>query len=306
MKLLLINPRGFCAGVVRAIEIVEKALQLYGPPIFVKHQIVHNQHVVDRLEKMGAVFIEEISEVPYGSKIIYSAHGVAPDVRKQAKQRALVEIDATCSLVTRIHSAVIRFAKQGYHILLIGHKNHVEVIGTFGEAPHAITIIENEKDVENLEFSADQKLCFVTQTTLSMFELEDILKPLLKKYPNIETLPTSSICYATTNRQKALKEVAALADIILVVGDVKSSNSNRLQELGIQCQKPSYLIQTYADIRASWLTDCETIVLTAGASTPENIVQDCVKYLRELGVSSIDSLEMIKEDTVFQLPKFPK
>ena len=305
MKLYLINPRGFCAGVVRAIETVEKALESYGAPVFVKHPIVHNQHVVDRLEKKGAVFIEDLSEVPKGSYLIYSAHGVSPKVKEEAKERSLVEIDATCSLVTRVHSAVIRYAKLGYQILLIGHKSHVEVIGTQGEAPDVTTVIETKEDIDRLNFSKEQKIFYVTQTTLSLYDLEDMIAELLKKYPHAQTLPTSSICYATTNRQTALKQVAPFCDLVLVVGDVKSSNSNRLKEVAAHHGKPSYLIQSAHDIQPAWLEGCETIALTAGASTPEDIVQDCIKRLKKCGVDHIESLDIIKEDVVFQLPRFP-
>lgn len=221
MKLILIQPRGFCAGVVRAIETVEKALELYGASIYVKHQIVHNQHVVDRLEKMGAIFIEDLKDVPRNSKLIYSAHGVSPEVRKEAKERELDEIDATCSLVTRVHSAVLRYAKLGYKIVLIGHKNHVEVIGTLGEAPEVTTVVESIEDIKKLPFTSEDKIFYVTQTTLSLYDLEGIIQELLIKFPRAETLPTSSICYATTNRQTALKYMASFCDLVLVVGDKK-------------------------------------------------------------------------------------
>jgi 4-hydroxy-3-methylbut-2-en-1-yl diphosphate reductase len=219
MRLLLSKPRGFCAGVVRAIEIVEKALEKWGAPIYVKHEIVHNKHVVNDLKKKGAVFIENLQEVPIGAKLIYSAHGVPPSVREEAKKRGLVEIDATCGLVTKVHSAAKRYADKDYHIILIGHRNHVEIIGTAGEAPDVTTIVESIKDVEDLEFSLQDKLFYITQTTLSLDDVADITKALQDKYPQIETLPSSSICYATTNRQLALREITDEADLVIVIGD---------------------------------------------------------------------------------------
>lgn len=304
MKLFLIQPRGFCAGVVRAIETVEKALELYGAPIYVKHQIVHNQHVVDRLEKMGAIFIEDLKDVPRKSKLIYSAHGVSPEVRKEAKERELDEIDATCSLVTRVHSAVLRYAKLGYKIVLIGHKNHVEVIGTLGEAPEVTTVVESIEDIKKLPFTSEDKIFYVTQTTLSLYDLQGIIQELLIKFPQAETLPTSSICYATTNRQTALKYIASFCDLVLVVGDKKSSNSNRLCEVALHYGKPSYLIQKEQDIDPIWLAGCQVIALTAGASTPEDVVQRCVEQLQNFGVKTIEAVELIKEEVVFKLPKF--
>jgi len=231
MKLLLSKPRGFCAGVERAIDTVEKALELWGAPIYVKHEIVHNRYVVQELKDKGAVFIEDIEDVPIGARLIYSAHGVSPAVREQARTRQLIEIDATCGLVTRVHSAVKRFALQGYQIILIGHRNHVEVIGTAGEAPDVTTIVESMEDVEFLRFSQDEKLFYITQTTLSLDDVKEITEALIAKYPKVETLPSSSICYATTNRQMALREITDLTDLVLVVGDPQSSNSNRLREV---------------------------------------------------------------------------
>src|SRR5689334_10875604 len=230
-KSLLSKPRGFCAGVDRAIDTVEKALEMWGAPIYVKHEIVHNKHVVEDLKRKGAIFIEDLDDVPANARLIYSAHGVSPAVKEHAKQRGLIEIDATCGLVTKVHSAVKRYAKKGYHILLIGHRNHVEIIGTAGEAPDVTTIIESVKDVDMLTFTSDQPLFYTTQTTLSLDDVKEITDALVKKYPHVETLPSSSICYATTNRQMALREITDAAQLILVVGDPKSSNSNRLREV---------------------------------------------------------------------------
>ncbi len=303
MKLLLSKPRGFCAGVERAIETVEKALTLWGAPIYVKHEIVHNRHVVEGLKAKGAVFIEEIKDVPIGARLIYSAHGVSPAVREEAKQRQLIEIDATCGLVTRVHSAVKRFAAQGYQIVLIGHRNHVEIIGTAGEAPDVTTIVEKAEDVEHLTFGQDVKLFYITQTTLSLDDVKEITEALMEKYPKIETLPSSSICYATTNRQLALREITDQTDLVLVVGDPQSSNSNRLREVASRRGIPSYLINNESEIRPEWLNGVQVIGLTAGASTPETIVQKCIERLNHLGVREVEDVVYTNEDVVFQLPK---
>lgn len=303
MKLLLSKPRGFCAGVERAIETVERALKLFGSPIYVKHEIVHNRYVVDGLRKKGAVFIEDIESVPEGARLIYSAHGVSPAVREASKKRNLIEIDATCGLVTRVHSAVKRFASNGYQIVLIGHKNHVEVIGTKGEAPDVTHVVENVKDVESLNFSEDEKLFFITQTTLSLDDVKQVTEALRNKYPNIETLPSSSICYATTNRQMALKEITDETDLVLVVGDPQSSNSNRLREVASNRGVPSYLINDETEILSEWLEGVSVIGLTAGASTPETIVEKCIEKLIKLGVTEVEDVVFTKEDVFFQLPK---
>jgi 4-hydroxy-3-methylbut-2-en-1-yl diphosphate reductase len=303
MRLLLSKPRGFCAGVVRAIETVEKALELWGAPIYVKHEIVHNQHVVDGLRAKGAVFIEDLNDVPVGARVIYSAHGVSPAVRQTAKERGLIEIDATCGLVTRVHSAVKRFASQGYQIVLIGHRDHVEIIGTAGEAPEVTTIVESVEDVEKLSFSSSDKLFYITQTTLSLDDVKRVIQALKCKYPHIQTLPSSSICYATTNRQMALKEITDLTDLILVAGDSQSSNSNRLVEVSRTRGIPAFLINDEKEIDPNWLEGVQVVGLTAGASTPEEIVQRCIDRLKVLGVDSVENVEFTKEDVFFQLPK---
>ncbi|MDX8431746.1 MAG: 4-hydroxy-3-methylbut-2-enyl diphosphate reductase [Candidatus Algichlamydia australiensis] len=303
VKLYLANPRGFCAGVVRAIETVEKALELWGAPIYVKHQIVHNRHVVERLEKLGAIFIEDLNEVPVGKRLIYSAHGVSPQVREQAKRRKLIEIDATCGLVTRVHSAAKRFAAKGYHIILIGHKNHVEIIGTKGEAPDQTTVVESVEDVAKLNFPPDQKLFYTTQTTLSLLDVAEITKALKEKFPQVETLPSSSICYATTNRQMALKEIVHKTDLILIVGDPTSSNSNRLREIGDKHNVPAYLINSKDEIDPKWLEGISAIGLSAGASTPEEVVQECIEHLYSLGVTKKEEVVHTEENVFFQLPK---
>jgi 4-hydroxy-3-methylbut-2-en-1-yl diphosphate reductase len=303
LKLKLAKPRGFCAGVVRAIETVEEALRLWGAPIYVKHEIVHNRHVVQRLEAMGAVFIEDLDLVPEGNRVIYSAHGVSPAVRAHAKRRSLIEIDATCSLVTRVHSAAIRFAKKGYQIILIGHKNHVETIGTAGEVPEATTIVEDVADVQKLSFSSKQKLFFLTQTTLSLDDVKEITAALRERYPQIETLPSSSICYATTNRQEALMEIVTEADLVLVVGDPTSSNSNRLKEVALNRGVAAYLINSPCEIKSEWLEGVRVVGVSAGASTPEDVVQQCIEYLYSLGVTETQEIVLTEEDVFFQLPK---
>lgn len=303
MKLLLSKPRGFCAGVVRAIEIVERALEKWGPPIYVKHEIVHNKHVVEELRKKGAIFIEDLKDVPTGSRLIYSAHGVPPSVREEAKKRGLIEIDATCGLVTKVHSAAKRFADKGYHIILIGHRNHVEIIGTAGEAPSQTTIVESVEDVNKLLFTQEDKLFYITQTTLSLDDVSEITKTLIARYPQIETLPSASICYATTNRQMALREITDQTDLILVVGDPTSSNSNRLREVAKIRGVSAYLINGPEEIDAAWLKEVHTIGLTAGASTPEDVVQLCIEKLIELGVKEVENVIFTTEDVVFQLPR---
>lgn len=303
MKLLLSKPRGFCAGVERAIETVERALTLWGAPIYVKHEIVHNRYVVDGLKAKGAIFIENVEDVPVGARLIYSAHGVSPAVREAAKKRELIEIDATCGLVTRVHSAVKRYAALGYQIILIGHRNHVEVIGTAGEAPEVTTIVESHEDVAALNFLPSQKLFYITQTTLSLDDVKEITEALIAKYPHIETLPSSSICYATTNRQMALQEITAAVDLVLVVGDPQSSNSNRLREVATKRGITSYLINNADELDPQWLHSVKTIGLTAGASTPEMIVQRCIERLIALGVKEVEDVVFTVEEVFFQLPK---
>lgn len=303
MKLLLSKPRGFCAGVERAIETVEKALQIWGAPIYVKHEIVHNRHVVEDLKRKGAIFIEKLEDVPVGARLIYSAHGVSPAVREQAKARQLIEIDATCGLVTKVHSAVKRFAEKGYQIILIGHRNHVEVVGTAGEAPEVTTIIESVEDIAALDYGPEDKLFYTTQTTLSLDDIKAIVEKLVEKYPYVETLPSSSICYATTNRQMALREITEEADLILVVGDPQSSNSNRLREVAANRGVKAFLINDDREIDSAWLSGVQTIGLTAGASTPEGIVQRCIDKLRSLGVQDVEEVIYTQENVVFQLPK---
>lgn len=303
MKLLLSKPRGFCAGVERAIDTVKKSIELWGAPIYVKHEIVHNRHVVNELCQMGAVFVEDLNEVPVGSRVIYSAHGISPSVREQAKSRQLIEIDATCGLVTKVHSAAKRYAEKGYHVILIGHRSHVETIGTAGEAPESTTVVETVEEVETLAFERGQKLAYLTQTTLSLDDVKEMVAALLRRFPSIETLPSSSICYATTNRQMALRQITKQSDLVLVVGDPQSSNSNRLREVAEKRGQKAFLINSSSEIESCWLEGVEVIAMTAGASTPEHIVQSCIARLRELGLKSVEEVVFIEENVFFQLPK---
>ncbi|MBF8264016.1 MAG: ispH [Parachlamydiales bacterium] len=303
MKLLLSKPRGFCAGVERAIDTVKRALEIWGPPIYVKHQIVHNRHVVEELKAMGAIFIEDLKEVPRGSRLVFSAHGVPPSIRQEAMRLHLFAIDATCCLVTKVHSAAKRFAEKGYKIILIGHRNHVETIGTAGEAPHATIIVETVEDVEKLPDLTEQKIAYLTQTTLSLDDVLEITDALRRRFPQIEAMPSSSVCYATQNRQMALREISKTADLVLVVGDPKSSNSNRLREVAEKRGVRAYLVNSAGDIDPAWLGSVETIAMTAGASTPESIVQECVMRLRQLGVNSVEEIVYTEENVFFQLPK---
>ncbi|MFA5250197.1 MAG: 4-hydroxy-3-methylbut-2-enyl diphosphate reductase [Parachlamydiales bacterium] len=301
MELFLLRPRGFCAGVIRAIQTVEKALELFGPPVFVKHQIVHNRQVVQKLEAAGAVFVEDLKTVPEGSYLIYSAHGVAPQVRREAKKRHLKEIDATCPLVERLHLAAASYAKKGYRIILIGHFGHVEIQGIKAEAKEAAAVVENEGDLAQLNFPPGQKLFYLTQTTLGLEEAEKMQALLKARYPGIETLKRSSVCYATFNRQTALKAVLDLVDLVLIVGDKSSSNSNRLKELA-EVRKPAFLIQTAAEIHPGLLKGVEKIALSAGASTPEEEVQKCKARLISLGVDKVVEKSFFQEKVLFPLP----
>lgn len=303
LKLFLCKPRGFCAGVVRAIDTVTEALKIWGPPIYVKHEIVHNRHVVESLRIQGAIFIEDLEEVPCGARVIYSAHGVSPAVREMAKLRGLKEIDATCGLVTRVHSAAKRYALKGYKIILIGHRSHVEVIGTAGEAPEVTWIVESAEEVKALPFQEGEPLFYLTQTTLSLDDVQEIVEALKARYPLIETLPSSSICYATTNRQMALRQISEKMDLILVVGDPQSSNSNRLVETALQRGVKAYLINSRDEIQKKWLQGVVTIGMTAGASTPEGVVQECIRTLELLGVTEIEEVSYVEEEVFFQLPK---
>jgi 4-hydroxy-3-methylbut-2-en-1-yl diphosphate reductase len=301
-RILLLKPRGFCAGVVRAIDIVNLALEYCGAPIYVRKEIVHNTRVVADLQAKGAVFVDSVQEVPYGGLVIYSAHGVSPEVRDDAAVRRLRVIDATCPLVTKVHLEAIRFARQGYTILLIGHKDHDEVIGTLGEAPGQTILVSSEEEVPQLKIPNPERVAYLTQTTLSLDEARGIIAALQRRFPKIQGPPAQDICYATENRQVAVKAVAPRADLLLVVGSPNSSNSNRLVEVAGNLNMLGHLIEDKNEIRAEWLRDCSTVAVTAGASAPENLVQQVIEHLRQLGYSRVDELEIVSEDVRFALP----
>jgi 4-hydroxy-3-methylbut-2-enyl diphosphate reductase len=301
-KIFLLKPRGFCAGVVRAIDVVKIALDLYGPPVYVRKEIVHNKHVVDELREAGAIFVEELDEVPDGGRAIFSAHGVAPSVRRQAKLRTLDVIDATCPLVTKVHLEAVRFARDGYSIVLIGHKDHDEVIGTLGEVPEHSYLVETVEDVDRLELPDPTRVRYLTQTTLSLDETRDIVQRLQRRFPLIQGPPAQDICYATENRQMAVKAVANCVDLVLVVGSQNSSNSKRLVEVGGNCGVQSYLVNDRSDVDIRWLEGVKNVGLTAGASAPEHLVQELIDFLRGLGYAQMEEIELVDEDVRFSLP----
>ncbi len=300
--LLLLKPRGFCAGVVRAIDIVRIALDTFGPPIYVRKEIVHNRYVVEELSAKGAVFVDEVEEVPEGERVIYSAHGVAPEVREASRQRRLRVIDATCPLVTKVHVEAARFAKEGYSLILIGHHDHDEVIGTLGEAPAVTQVVGSPSQVEKLEVPDPDRIAYLTQTTLSLDETAGIIEALRKKFPNITGPSAQDICYATQNRQTAVKNVAGDADLLLVVGSVNSSNSNRLVEVARNMGSSSHLIENYKAINPEWLQGVETVALTAGASAPECLVEEVVSFLASKGFDDVREIEVMPENVRFGLP----
>ncbi|HET6466735.1 MAG TPA: 4-hydroxy-3-methylbut-2-enyl diphosphate reductase [Nitrospiria bacterium] len=303
MKILLAKPRGFCAGVDRAIEIVETALKLYGPPVYVRHEIVHNRHVVETLRAKGAVFVEELDEVPDGVPVIFSAHGVPKSVWTDAGQRKLKAIDATCPLVLKVHQEVDRDHREGYELILIGHAGHPEVIGTLGQIPDKFHLVSSVKDVDNLTVDDPEHLSYVTQTTLSIDECKDIVEALHRRFPKIKGPRQEDICYATQNRQNAVKELAQTVDLFLVLGAPNSSNSNRLKELSEQRGVRAYLIESFRDIQASWLEGVETIGITAGASAPEVLVGEVIDYLKSRGADAVEEWTVVEENVQFQLPK---
>ncbi|MFB3146322.1 MAG: 4-hydroxy-3-methylbut-2-enyl diphosphate reductase [Nitrospirales bacterium] len=302
-KIYLGNPRGFCAGVDRAIEIVELSLKRYGAPIYVRHEIVHSRHVVDSLRERGAVFVEELDKVPDGALVIFSAHGVAKEVWQDARRRNLKVIDATCPLVIKVHNEVNRDHTNDYELILIGHAGHPEVVGTLGQIPDKFHLVSSIEDVENLHVESADHLSYVTQTTLSVDECREIVEALHRRFPGIKGPHQEDICYATQNRQNVIKELAKFVDLILVIGSPNSSNSNRLRELAESFAIPSYLIDSYKDIQHEWLKGVEAIGITAGASAPEILVTEVVSYLKGLGASEVEELTVIEEDVEFLLPK---
>ena len=300
--LLLLKPRGFCAGVVRAIDIVRIALEAFGPPIYVRKEIVHNRFVVEELQGKGAIFVDSVEEVPNGERVIYSAHGVSPEVREASAARGLRVIDATCPLVTKVHVEAVKFAKEGYSLILIGHHDHDEVIGTLGEAPLVTQVVGSPEQVESLTVPNPDRVAYLTQTTLSLDETKDIIAALQKKFPNIKGPAAQDICYATENRQVAVKHVASDADLLLVVGSENSSNSNRLVEVARNLGTNAHLIDSCSDIEPEWLEKVKTIALTAGASAPECLVEEVVKFLDSKGFGNVEELEVMPENVRFGLP----
>jgi 4-hydroxy-3-methylbut-2-enyl diphosphate reductase len=302
-KIFLAAPRGYCAGVDRAVQTVEHALELYGAPIYVRKEIVHNKHVVEELREKGAIFVDQETEVPEGETVVFSAHGVAPSVHSNAELRQLRTIDATCPLVTKVHVEARKFAEQGYTIVLIGHHGHEEVEGTMGEAPDSIVLIESEEDVDQLEVEDPARVAYITQTTLSVDETSSIIDRLHEKFPGIVGPRTDDICYATTNRQLAVKQMAAECDLVLVIGSRNSSNSNRLVEVARDHGAESHLIDNETQVEEEWLEGKRVVGITSGASAPESLVQRLVQFFRDRGVTDIAEFHVIKEDVRFMLPK---
>ncbi len=303
MRIILANPRGFCAGVNMAIESLERALELFGTPLYVYHEIVHNRHVVERFRRRGVVFVDGIDEIPPDSVVLYSAHGVAPAIRRASLERNLKAIDATCPLVTKVHLEAVRFAREEYTIVLIGHEGHDEVIGTMGEAPHHIVLVQSEAEVERLDLPANGKIAYLTQTTLSVDDAEVIIRALRRRFPQIVGPSKDDICYATQNRQEAVKELVPEADVVLVLGSRNSSNSQRLAELATSCGKPAYLIDGVREIGPAWFRGDETVLITAGASAPEEVVQECVEFLCERFNARVESRTVREEHVNFPLPR---
>ena len=303
MKVLLANPRGFCAGVNMAIECLDEAIRRVGAGIYVYHEIVHNKYVVDRFTKQGVTFVNSLDEVPVGGILLFSAHGVSPEIRKVARDRKLQTVDATCPLVTKVHLEAIRYANQGFNILLIGHEGHDEVIGTMGEAPESITLVETPEDVAKLPFTTADKLAYLTQTTLSVDEANAVINALRSRYPQIDSPKKEDICYATTNRQDAVKALVESADVLIVVGSQNSSNSRRLMEIGASRGVPSYLVDGAGELQRDWFEEAETVVVTAGASAPEVVVQECIEFLQN-NFSAAVSEETLREENVhFATPR---
>jgi 4-hydroxy-3-methylbut-2-enyl diphosphate reductase len=302
-RVLLASPRGYCAGVDRAVQTVERALDLYGPPVYVRKEIVHNKHVVEQLAERGAIFVEEETEVPEGELVVFSAHGVAPSVHANAEARSLRTIDATCPLVTKVHVEARKFAEAGYTIVMIGHEGHEEVEGTTGEAPASIVLVETEEDVDELEVSDPEKVAYITQTTLSVDETTAIIGRLRERFPAIVSPKSDDICYATTNRQIAVKQLARECDLVLVIGSTNSSNSNRLVEVARELGTQSHLIDNSGQVREEWLEGVETVGITSGASAPDELVTDLVAYFSERGAEDVSELRTVEEDVRFMLPK---
>jgi 4-hydroxy-3-methylbut-2-enyl diphosphate reductase len=302
-KLLLAAPRGYCAGVDRAVQTVERALELYGPPVYVRKEIVHNKHVVEQLRERGAIFVDQETEVPEGQTVVFSAHGVAPSVHANAEARSLQKIDATCPLVTKVHVEAKKFAAQDYTIVLIGHEGHEEVEGTMGEAPQHMVLIETEEDVDQLEVEDPDKVAYLTQTTLSVDETDRIIRRLRERFPNITGPRTDDICYATTNRQMAVRQMARECDLVLVIGSRNSSNSNRLVEVARDHGAESHLIDNESQVLDEWIEGKRVVGISSGASAPEELVQRLVEHFRGRGTDDVAEFEVVQEDVRFMLPK---
>jgi 4-hydroxy-3-methylbut-2-en-1-yl diphosphate reductase len=303
MKVILANPRGFCAGVNMAIDCVDQVLALRGPPVHVYHEIVHNRHVVGRFQRQGVTFVDNIAQIPEGGVVIYSAHGISPEVRRQARARRLLEVDATCPLVTKVHMEVLRYAKDGYTIIFIGHRNHDEAVGTVGEAPQSVIVVESPEEVEKLTVPDVNRVAFVTQTTLSVSEAARTTAALKAKFPNIRYPHKEDICYATTNRQSAVSDLAAEVDVVLVVGSQNSSNSKRLVETAKEQGKSAYLIDDESELDPAWLGDATRVLVTAGASAPDDLVQALLDRLRREFGGVVETRTLVEEDVSFELPK---
>jgi 4-hydroxy-3-methylbut-2-enyl diphosphate reductase len=303
MKIILASPRGFCAGVNMAIDTLEQSIDIFGPPVYVYHEIVHNQHVVERFRGKGAVFVNDLREVPERANLLFSAHGVSPEVRQIAKDRRLRTIDATCPLVTKVHLEAVRYAKMGYKIILVGHAGHDEVIGTMGEAPEAFCLVGSIEEADRLAFPPGTKLAYLTQTTLSVDDANRIIRRLKARFPKIVGPPKEDICYATQNRQEAIRLLAPQANLVLVVGSQNSSNSQRLAELAIETGARAHLIDGPGNIDLKWFTGGETVLVSAGASAPETVVQQCVNFLREQFGATVEEHSIRREEVYFALPK---
>jgi 4-hydroxy-3-methylbut-2-enyl diphosphate reductase len=303
MRIILASPRGFCAGVNMAVESLDLAIRALGVPIYVYHEIVHNKYVVEQFQHRGAVFVDRLEDVPEGSNLLFSAHGVSPEIRNLARDRQLTTIDATCPLVTKVHTEAIRFARDGYTIVLIGHEGHDEVIGTMGEAPHAICLVESVEDVDRLDVEPDAKIAYLTQTTLSVDDAQRIIQRLRQRYPQLAGPPTEDICYATQNRQEAVRALAGNADVVLVLGSQNSSNSQRLRELAAECGVVAHLIDGVEDIEDNWFKGQETVLVTAGASAPESVVGECVEHLQNRYAATVEHQSIRREEVQFPLPK---
>ena len=302
-KLILASPRGYCAGVDRAVQTVERMLDRHGAPVYVRKEIVHNKHVVRRLRERGAIFVEEQTEVPEGALCVFSAHGVAPSVRAGALARGLRTIDATCPLVTKVHREASRFAQDGYTIVLVGHDGHEEVEGTMGEAPEQIVLVQSERDVDELDVEDPERVAYITQTTLSVDETSSIVARLRERFPRIVGPRTDDICYATTNRQAAVKQMAGRCDLMLVIGSRNSSNSARLVEVARECGTEAHLIDSADEVREEWLRERRVVGISSGASAPENLVEELVQFFRARGVQDVSVLDVVREDVRFMLPK---